>query len=661
MVYLPFMGLVPVYHKLLAVPIKKEGERIMDYKELASFIIEAVGGKANIVSLTHCATRLRFALKDDSIPDEKKIKAKKGVLGVSVNGGQYQIIIGNTVPKAYAAIMDQLDLKENIAGDDEKQKRKIGEVIMEFTSAVFSPILPALIGAGLINALLSLAVLLGMSNESNLYYFISIIGNAPLYFIPILLAYTASKRAGVNSFLAVALAGAMLHPNYIALLPEGISSLTTTSVMGIPVTLANYSSSVIPALLMVGALYYVDKFLDKVIPALVKFFVKPVLDLLIVGFLTFVVLGPVGYLAGAALCNGLNAIDAHVGWLVPTLIGTLTPLMVLTGMHNGLGPFMLQSFADRGYEKLAGPGQLPSNVAQGAAALAVALRTKNNKEFKQMSFSAGLTAVLGITEPAMFGVTLKVKKVLPCVMIGGGIGGFYAGITGLKCYSFCAAGLLALPAFVSPDGWGNLVNAVITLILGFGVTFVLVFFQNLNGDEEEESAGDSRTENKPVESIQTSVQKENEFTAPISGTVKPVTECEDEVFASEALGKGVVIEPEEGKVYAPCDGEISAFFETKHAIGITSEEGTELLIHVGMNTVTLNGEGFTPHAATGDRIKRGQLLLEFDMDFIRSKGLPVSTPVVIANLDDDKEILCKLGNVKKGENFMTISGKQEGK
>lgn len=621
----------------------------MDYKELASFIIEAVGGKTNIVSLTHCATRLRFALKDDSIPDEKKIKAKKGVLGVSVNGGQYQIIIGNTVPKAYAAIMEQLDLKENSAGEGKKQKRKIGEVIMEFTSAVFSPILPALIGAGLINALLSLAVLLGLNNESNIYYFISIIGNAPLYFIPILLAYTASKRVGVNSFLAVALAGAMLHPNYTALLPEGISTLTTMPVMGIPVTLANYGSSVIPSLLMVGVLYYVDKFLDKVIPALVKFFVKPVLDLVIVGFLTFVILGPVGYLAGAALCNGLNVIDAHVGWLVPTLIGALTPLMVLTGMHNGLGPFMLQSFADRGYEKLAGPGQLASNVAQGAAALAVALRTKKNKEFKQMSFSAGLTAVLGITEPAMFGVTLKVKKVLPCVMIGGGIGGFYAGITGLKCYSFCAAGLLALPAFVSPDGWGNLINAVITLLLGFGVTFVLVFFQNLNGDEDGE------------EKNQIAEQTDVRIVAPISGTVKSVTECEDEVFAAEILGKGVVIEPEEGKVYAPCDGEISAFFETKHAIGITVANGMELLIHVGMNTVTLNGEGFTPHAEVGDKIKKGQLLLEFDIDFIRSKGLPVSTPVVIANLDEGQEISCRLGVVKKGEALMSFSNGQEEK
>lgn len=631
----------------------------MDYKELASFIIEAVGGETNIVSLTHCATRLRFALKDDSIPDEKKIKAKKGVLGVSVNGGQYQIIIGNTVPKVYATIMDQLDLKEKSAGEEIKQKRKIGEIIMEFTSAVFSPILPALIGAGLINALLSLAVLLGLNNESNIYYFISIIGNAPLYFIPILLAYTASKRVGVNSFLAVAIAGAMLHPNYIALLPEGISALTTMPVMGIPVTLANYGSSVIPALLMVGALYYVDKFLDKVIPALVKFFVKPVLDLVIVGFLSFVILGPVGYLAGAALCNGLNVIDARVGWLVPTLIGALTPLMVLTGMHNGLGPFMLQSFADRGYEKLAGPGQLPSNVAQGAAALAVALRTKKNKEFKQMSFSAGLTAVLGITEPAMFGVTLKVKKVLPCVMIGGGIGGFYAGITGLKCYSFCAAGLLALPAFVSPDGWGNLINAVITLLLGFGVTFVLVFFQNLNGDEDGEETDDSEVDKS--ETNQIVEQADVRITAPISGTVKPVTECEDKVFASEAVGKGVVIEPEEGKVYAPCDGEISLFFETKHAIGITTANGVELLIHVGMNTVTLNGEGFTPHAKAGDKIKKGQLLLEFDMDFIRSKGLPVSTPVVIVNLNEGQEISCRLGVVKNGDPLISFSNGQEEK
>lgn len=633
----------------------------MDYKELASFIIEAVGGEENVVSLTHCATRLRFALKDDSIPDEKKIKAKKGVLGVSVNGGQYQIIIGNTVPKVFAAIMDQTNLNGGSAGGTTKQKRKIGEVIMEFTSAVFSPILPALIGAGLINALLSLAVLLGVSNESNLYYFISIIGNAPLYFLPVLLAYTASKRVGVNSFLAVSLAGAMLHPNYMALLPEGISSLTSTSILGIPVTLASYSSSVIPALLMVAVLYYVDKFLDKVIPELVKFFVKPVLDLVIVGFLTFVVLGPVGYIAGAALCNGLNAIDANVGWLVPTLIGALTPLMVLTGMHNGLGPFMLQSFADRGYEKLAGPGQLPSNVAQGAAALAVALRTKKNKEFKQMAFSAGLTAVLGITEPAMFGVTLKVKKVLPCVMIGGGIGGFYAGITGLKCYSFCAAGLLALPAFVSPDGWGNLINAVITLLLGFGVTFALVFFQNLNGDEDGEETENLETGNDTESKKQTADKADALIVAPISGTVKPVTECEDEVFASEALGKGVVIEPEEGKVYAPCDGEISAFFETKHAIGITATNGMELLIHVGMNTVTLNGEGFISHAEAGDKIKEGQLLLEFDMDFIRSKGLPVSTPVVIANLDEGKEISCKLGTVKKGETLITICNGQEEK
>lgn len=622
----------------------------MDYKELASYIMEAVGGEENVVSLTHCATRLRFALKDDSIPDEKKLKAKKGVLGVSVNGGQYQIIIGNTVPKVYAAIMEQSDLKTGTADSGKKQKRKTGEVIMEFTSAVFSPILPALIGAGLINALLSLAVLLGMSSEGNLYYFISIIGNAPLYFLPVLLAYTASKRAGVNSFLAVSLAGAMLHPNYTALLPEGISALTTASVAGIPVTLANYSSSVIPALLMVGALYYVDRLLDKVIPALVKFFVKPVLDLVIVGFLTFVVLGPLGYLAGAALCNGLNAIDTHVGWLVPTLIGTLSPLMVLTGMHNGLGPFMLQSFADRGYERLAGPGQLPSNVAQGAAALAVALRTKKNKEFKQMSFSAGLTAVLGITEPAMFGVTLKVKKVLPCVMIGGGIGGFYAGITGLKCYSFCSAGLLALPAFVSPDGWMNLIHAVVTLILGFGITFVLVYVQNLNGDEEEQEHIPEHAAEKPA----AEPAKEVIISAPVSGMARPVTECEDEVFASEALGKGVVIEPEEGKVSAPCDGEITSLFETKHAVGITSDQGAEVLIHVGMDTVTLNGEGFTAHAAVGDKVKKGQLLLEFDMELIREKGLSLVTPVIITNSDDFEGMECRSGVVNLGETLITL-------
>ena len=638
----------------------------MDYKELAAFIVEAVGGADNVIALTHCATRLRFALKDESIPDEKKLKARKEVLGISVNGGQYQIIIGNTVPKVYAAVTEELHMDgatDKVDGNADsngentpKQKRKAKDVIMEFTSAIFSPILPALVGAGLINALLSLAVLLGADNQSNVYYFVNIIGNAPLYFLPILLAYTASKRVGVNPILAAALAGALIHPNYTALLPEGISELTTTSVAGIPVTLANYGSSVIPALLMVGALFYVDRFLDKVIPSLIKFFVKPVLDLLIVGFLTFVILGPIGYIAGAAFCDVLNMIDSHVGWLVPTLIGIVNPLLVTAGMHNALGPFMLQSFAERGYERLAGPGQLPSNVAQGAAALAISLRTKKDKEFKQIAFSAGVTAVLGISEPALFGVTLKVKNVLPCVMIGGGIGGFYAGITGVKCFSFCSAGLFALPAFVGSDGWANLINAVIAMVIGFVVTFALVFFRKLSGDtEESNSVEELETEEKNAIQDKAAVNNEKKATneiiilAPITGEVKPLSECPDEVFSSEAVGKGVFIEPGEGKVYAPCDGEISMLFDTKHAIGITGTSGEEILIHVGMDTVNLGGEGFTAHINTGDQVKAGQLLLEFDMDYIRSKGLPVATPVVVTNHDEFGDMEAAYGRKEHGD------------
>lgn len=638
----------------------------MDYKELASFIVEAVGGEGNVTALTHCATRLRFALKDDSIPDEKKLRSRKEILGISVNGGQYQIIIGNTVPKVYAAVTEELHMNGPESGTGNsgqegqnvtKQKRKAKDVIMEFTSAIFSPILPALVGAGLINALLSLAVLLGADNQSNLYYFINIIGNAPLYFLPVLLAYTSSKRVGVNPILAASLAGALIHPNYAALLPEGISELTTTTVAGIPVTLANYGSSVIPALLMVGALYYVDKFLDKIIPSLIKFFVKPVLDLLIVGFLTFIILGPVGYIAGAAFCGALNMIDSHVGWLVPTLIGIVNPLLVTAGMHNALGPFMLQSFAERGFERLAGPGQLPSNVAQGAVALAISLRTKKDKEFKQIAFSSGVTAVLGISEPALFGVTLKVKNVLPCVMIGGGIGGFYAGITGVKCFSFCSAGLFALPAFVGSDGWANLVNAVIAMIIGFTVTFVLVYFRRLSGDTEESNPAEKSSigENSDIGEISGIEEKEVTVYAPITGEVRSLAECPDEVFSSEALGKGVFIEPTEGKVYAPCDGEISTLFETKHAIGITGTSGEEILIHVGMDTVNLGGEGFTAHINTGDKVKGGQLLLEFDMDFIRSKGLATATPVVVTNHDEFGEMESVYGRKNHGDMIIRFS------
>lgn len=450
----------------------------MDYQKLAEQIVRQIGGQGNIVSLTHCATRLRFNLHDEAIADEAGLKSEKGVMGIAKSGGQYQIIIGKEVPKVYVAIQKLIQggggtAGASIAANPAANKKTPVGTIFDFVSAVFTPVLPAIIGAGLIKSVLALAVLLGIDSSGNTYYFINFIGDAPLYFLPIMLAFTGAKKLNCNQFIAVAIAGAMLHPSYAVLITDAFN-LNYTSFLGLPVTLATYSGSVIPVLLMVIALSFVDRMLDRIIPKMLKFFFKPLLNILIVSTLTFVVLGPLGFVVGVGISSGLNIINTYAGWLVPTITGAIFPLMVTAGMHYGLVPFMMQSITAHGFETIAGPGNLPSNIAQGAASLGVALRTRN-KELKQTAMTTGVTALLGITEPALFAVTLKFKKVLACVMIGGGCGGFYAGIMGVKCFSFCSPGLLSLVAYIGPDGWSNVIHASISMVVGFVVTFVLVW------------------------------------------------------------------------------------------------------------------------------------------------------------------------------------------
>lgn len=446
----------------------------MDFEKMAEIILRGIGGDGNITGFIHCATRLRFTLREENRVDEETLKNTKGVLGIAKNGGQFQIIIGNEVPKAYAAILKRMNPERSNQQEACKKKRKVSEILFDFVSSIFTPILPAIIGAGLVKSVLAVAVLLGISTDGNTYYFINFIGDAPLFFLPVMLAFTASKKLGCNQFLAVSIAGAMIHPNYAALITDAFH-IHFSSFLGIPVTLATYSSGVIPVLLMVMALMYIEQFLDQMLPKMVKFFFKPLLCLLVVAPLTFIVLGPIGFVVGVGISTALNTMNAYAGWLVPTVVGAVFPLMVTAGMHYGLVPFMMQSIAAQGFETIAGPGNLPSNIAQGAASLGIALRTKD-KELKQTAFTTGTTALLGITEPALFGITLKFKRVLTCVMIGGGAGGFYAGIMGVKCFSFCSPGLLSLVAYVGPDGWGNLIHSCISMVIAFVVTFVAVWF-----------------------------------------------------------------------------------------------------------------------------------------------------------------------------------------
>lgn len=591
----------------------------MNYKATAEAILAEVGGPDNVVAATHCATRLRLTLASEESVDDAAVKAVKGVINVAHGGGQYQVIIGTEVPKVFAEIQPLLGANGGTAGPGVPAEKKRGlDLVFDFVSSIFTPILPAIIGAGLIKSILSIAQLLGADTTSSTYLFVNVIGDAPLYFLPIMLAFTASRKLGCNQFLAVVIAGALVHPSYTALITDQFN-IHFTEFLGIPVTLATYSSTVIPALLMVGLLYFVEKACDRWIPKLMRFFFKPVVCMLVVGLGTFIALGPLGFIIGTGICTALNTLSHYVPWLVPTILGAVYPLMVTTGMHYGVVPFMMQSLAQQGFEQICCAGNLPSNIAQGAAALAVGLRTKSAR-LKETAVPAGITAILGTTEPALFGVTLQYKKVLACVMAGGCVGGFYGGIMGVKCYAFISPGLLSMAAFIGPDGWGNFVNACVSAVIGFVVTFVLVW---LWGAKDLVDAPDGKKGTVPASAISAQAAPAvtaAELLAPLSGRVIPIAEVADETFASKMLGDGVGIVPADGELVAPADATVSMVFETGHAIGLTLGGGCELLIHIGIDTVKMAGKGFSPHVETGQRVRAGEPLVSFDVDAIHEAG-----------------------------------------
>ncbi len=629
----------------------------MDFDQIGQIIVENVGGRDNISAFTHCATRLRFTLKKKSLVNRDVLKNTVGILGLSESSGQFQVIIGNEVPHVYESLTKLVD--QSSLTEDNSEKKGIIARLFDTISGIFTPILPAIIGAGLIKSFLALAVLLGMDDKSQTYYFLNLIGDAPLYFLPVMLAYTCAKKFNTNPFIAIAIAGAMLHPNYTALLTDKFN-IHFSHFLGIPVTLATYSSSVIPIILAVLFLKYVDKLCEKILPKLIKFFLKPVLCMIIVAPVTFIVLGPIGFVIGTGISTGLNVLGNYVPWLVPTLVGCIYPLLVTTGMHYGLVPFMIQSYASLGYETIAAPGNMPSNIAQGAAALCVAVKTKNLK-LKQLGFSSGVTALLGITEPALFGVTLKIKRALYAVMIGGGIGGLYAGITRVKGYAFCAPGVISLPAFIGPDGWTNLINTCISMVIAFVVTFVILWFWGFEDIPETDAGAASTSNSTAARTVNSGTQSCSvTLASPLTGKILNLSEVPDEAFSTEALGKGCAILPSKGEVRSPCDGVISVLPSSFHAVGITSNEGADILVHIGINTVELKGKGFNVNVKEGQQVKKGELLVSFDLDIIKKAGYSIITPVIVSNIDQFPSIIKKREagqSVDFGENLFIAAEK----
>ena len=589
-------------------------------RQIAEAVVKAVGGTANITSVAHCMTRLRFVLKDKSIPNKKEVEKIPGVMGVNIAGGQYQVIIGNSVGNVYKEVVAAIGISDTaVGGGAAGHTEKVNPIVaaLDFIAECMTPLFTAIIAGGLVKVLLVIfgpTLLNVMQTTSDTYILMNALGDAPFYFLPVLVAFTASRKLNCNSYLSVMVASVLIYPDVITLLAGD----SATHLFGvIPVVHGSYSSSIIPAMLSTLLLKYVEKLVDRITLEWSKSFLKPLLIVIIVTPITLCAIAPLGLIIGNGLQSVINGIYGFAPWLAMMLFAGFMPFIVMTGMHWAF---------------------VPAGATFGAA-----FKTKD-KEMKKMAFPAAVSALLaGVTEPAMYGVTLKLKKPMVAACISGGIGGLIVGILQVKSYAFVTPSMTSLVQFISPDGGKNFLYAVIifavTLVLSFVLSFILT-----KGESEEEAV--EETELQKSAAVLTG---KVEIEAPVKGKVIPLTEVKDNTFATGILGEGFAIVPSEGKVYAPFDGVCENLFDTLHAIGITSDNGIEMLIHVGLETVALKGEPFKAHTGNGEHFKKGALLLEFDIDAIQKAGCEIQTPVIITNAEE-------LGGVTVENERLVIGG-----
>lgn len=606
----------------------------MDYESVAKKILQRVGGKENVVSLVHCMTRLRFVLKDESIVDDEAVKRTKGVMGIMKKAGQYQIIIGNDVGNVFAEL-NKLGNFSNEApkkAEAKKEKQNLFSVLMDTISGIMAPVIPAIIGAAMIKVLLTLLPMIGvLGTEGYTYQLLSVMGDGAFFFMPVLIAISASKKFGTNMYYAASIALIMLHPNFISLMSGAKEAGETVRFLNfIPVAYASYSYSVIPIILAVWSLKYVEKLVDRITPVVTKNFLKPMLVVLFEAPIALIVLGPLGAILGNGLSTIIYAIHDKLGFIAIGLVAGVYPFVVMAGMHHAFTPIKLGMIATTGFENFICIGELCSNMAQGAASLAVSIKSKN-KDFKQIAGSSAFSALFaGITEPALYGVTVRLKRPLLGACIGGTIGGLFGGFFQMKCYGIATPAIVTIVQYVEEGKPSSLLIAALTILVTVAATFVITMILGFEDvvDEEENDLDLMVEEQETVllpEDLQITIA------SPLNGACIPLGEVNDATFAQEILGKGIAVVPETGVVYAPFDGKVEAMFDTGHAVGLVSEDGVELLIHVGIDTVNLKGEYFHPQKKAGDVIQKGDVLIEFERQEILDAGYEITTPVIVAN------------------------------
>lgn len=615
-------------------------------KEIAVRVLDAVGGKENVNSVVHCATRLRFKLKDEGKADTNRLNQDDDVIQVVQSGGQYQVVIGSHVSDVYR----ELTGVANFDGESEKSAEKGNPLnqLIDIISSIFTPFLGAMAGAGVLKEFLTLAVTMNwLAADSGVYTVWYAIADGLFTYLPVMLAFTAAKKFKTNEFLAVSLAMALVHPSITELAGQ------TLSFVGIPVIIgaSAYTSSVIPIILAVFLQSYVERFFKKVIPSFLQIICVPLAVFLIMAPVTFIVVGPLGTIVGNLLGSGYDAIYNLSPILAGAIMGGLWQVFVMFGMHWGFVPIAMVNLTQFGFDTMV-PMLLPAVLAQGGAALAVFFITKNVK-LKGLALSSTITSLFGITEPTVYGVTLPLKKPFIAACISGAIGGAIVGFSQVKNYTFGLVSLLSLPSFIPQDtqDMSGLIAAAIGTAVAFGAAFVLTFVLRF---EDQPNPADTDTEKSKVPAPSTTNERVV-LSSPLAGRVVPLNEVKDQVFSSGAMGKGIAIDPANGTLVAPADGTITTLFPTGHAIGLTTTDGVEILMHIGMDTVELEGKGFEIFVKQEDQVKKGDLLVKFDLSLIKEAGYSTVTPIVVTNTPNYLDVLdMNQEDVLQGEDFLAI-------
>lgn len=623
----------------------------MKYKVLATQIIEYVGGEENVNQLIHCATRLRFTLKNDGKANKENLEKLDGVISVVQSGGQYQVVIGNNVADVYAAILDQTHFQNSSNDTNEGSSTNGGSLIskaIDLISSIFSPLLGILAGAGLLKGLLSITTTFHwLDPAGGTYKMLYAAADSFFYFLPFFLAYTTARKFKTSPFTAMAIAGALVYPDIVAFQAAG----TQIDFFGIPVVLMKYSTTVIPIILAVWILSYLESFLKKHLHESIRNLFTSILCLVVMVPVTYLVLGPIGTYVGTGLASGISWTYNLSPIVAGFVVGSIFQVLVIFGIHWGLIPIMLNNITKYGRDTIS-PLYGPAIVAQAGAALGVFLKTKN-KKLKTVSMSAFITGLFGVTEPAIYGVNLKLKKPFIIACLSGGVGGAIAGAYHASAVALVPKSILTFPAFVGPGFIGYVIGFIVAFVLSVVLTYIVGF-----NDPVDEELTKKTTKNTSTEvTTNPSPYRKETVLSPLNGNVISLREMKDEAFSSLAMGKGVAIVPNEGKVYSPVAGKIAMVIRTGHAYSIVAENGAELLIHVGVDTVKLKGKHFYPKVKEGDIVKAGDLIAEFDLEEIIAEGYEITTPVIVSNTSDFLDVVVtKEDDVVKGEPIFTIVG-----